>query len=49
VEMVRKDNTKRILEKHFIIDVDYKVETITPPTGMITVEFKFIKIKRYIN
>jgi hypothetical protein len=34
----RKDHAKRILEKHFIIDVDYKVETITPPTGGVIKE-----------
>ena len=29
----RKDNAKRILEKHFIVDVDYKIEMIAPPIG----------------
>ena len=31
--MVRKDNAKRILEKYFTENIDYKVETITPPIG----------------
>ena len=29
----RKDHAKRILDKHFIIDVDYTVEMFAPPAG----------------
>ena len=34
----RKDNAKRILEKYFIENIDYKVETITPPIGGVIKE-----------
>ena len=30
----RKDHAKRILDKHFIIDIDYKVEMFTPQIGV---------------
>jgi len=29
----RKDNCKRLLEKYFIIDIDYIVENLAPPIG----------------
>ena len=34
----RKDSAKRILDKHFIADVDYKIQTITPPIGGVIKE-----------
>lgn len=30
--VARKDNAKRMLEKHFVNDIDYKVEKPAPPT-----------------
>jgi hypothetical protein len=34
----RKDASKRLLEKHFTEDTDYKIETITPPIGGVIKE-----------
>ena len=29
----RKDPAKRLLEKHFVVDTDYKIEKVAPPIG----------------
>lgn len=34
----RKDNAKRLLEKYFTLNIDYKIETITPPIGGVIKE-----------
>ena len=41
IGFARKDNAKRVLEKNFVIDIDYKVEKAAPQVGGAAFESEY--------